>query len=78
MPAGVNCRRTQEDDFEALRVFVPNKDTQTRIVEAIVAVQNGVLEKRPELGRKLEALNHITLSAVTEESLTELLAGDES
>jgi type I restriction enzyme M protein len=71
-----NRRRTQESDFENLKVFLPLKDVQERVVAAITRVEEQLVGRKAELSRKLAALDEIMLSHITPERLTSLLDAD--
>lgn len=72
-----NRRRTQETDWDRLRVFLPRMDVQEHVVQAIQEVEQQVIARRQELRRRLEALDEVMLSHITVERLTELMAEPE-
>ena len=68
-----NRRRTQEGDFNALRVPLPPKETQERIVAAIRELETNIRTNRKELANKLAALDEIMMSHITPETLEQIL-----
>ncbi|QXD15778.1 hypothetical protein GQ464_002185 [Rhodocaloribacter litoris] len=69
-----NRRRTQETDFLALKVFLPEKRVQEKVVAAIEEVERRIQEQQGELKRRIEMLDEIMLRHVTSESLEKLLS----
>ena len=70
-----NRRRTQEADFEDLKVFLPDKTVQLQVVAAIATVERQVDARKDELRKKLSALDEIMLSRITPDHLSALLSG---
>ena len=68
-----NRRRTQEGDFNALRVPLPPKETQERIVAVIRELETNIRTNRKELANKLAALDEIMMSHITPETLEQIL-----
>lgn len=64
-----NRRRTQEEDFKALKVFLPDISIQERVVSAIQTQEERQARVQAELSRMLEGLDEVSLAAVTEERL---------
>ncbi len=69
-----NRRRTQQADFEALRVFLPPMAVQRKVVRAITGVERALGEKRKILRKKLAALDEVMLSHMTPDRLKELVS----
>ena len=69
-----NRRRTQEHDFDALRVPLLSKDTQERIVATIQELEDTLGTNQDELAHKLAVLNQITMSQITPGIVEQLLA----
>ena len=72
-----NRRRTQEDDFNALRVPLPPKGTQVRIAGAIRELEGRLRTHRKALAHKLVALDEIMISHITPEILEQFLGEPE-
>lgn len=68
-----NRRRTQSRDFDALRVPLPSKETQERIVAAIRVLEDRLRTHREELAHKLAALDKIMMSQITPGIVEQLL-----
>ena len=52
-----NRRRTQDSDFEALKVFLPSIEVQQQVVATIAAVEDQLAGSKLDLAKKLAALN---------------------
>lgn len=68
-----NRRRTQESDFEALKVFLPPLEVQNLIERAIAKVEQEILAKGGELEAKIAVLDQLLLEQITMKRLEQLL-----
>ena len=68
-----NRRRTHEDDFLALRIFLPDRDAQDRVVDAIEGQRHRLFAERAKLAAYLSALDGVSLSSITADGVQEML-----
>ena len=70
-----NRRRTHEDDFLSLRVFLPDRAAQDRVVDAVENQRRRLWVERSKLHACLAALDSAALTALTADGVREMLAG---
>jgi len=68
-----NRRRTQEEDFEDLRIFLPDLPTQQRIGAAVKTFEDRVGDSSGNLRRTLSLLDQVILGKLRAEDFVRLI-----